>query len=500
MKSQSPNKMKGLVVISAGAEVQRFLMSGAFALVQSEYDLLYVFPDLQSSMRINLDLERLNIPRIQYIPFHQGRYEKWEELFDVSCFAYKEASQSFGVRFEMQAHLGGLAKLDFSVRDFFDVRKVRKIMIHLLGQILRIKNRVKFAKYRKLASKERYKEYRGHVIDSLGLHPEMDKLVREFRPDFIILPSSLLDAMTNDVLQIAEKYNIPTFLLESGWDNISSKGILFHLPTTMAVWGEQTKRHAIDIQGVPAEHVFCLGSPHYEALKQPISAERRIIRQKLGLPVDKRLVLFGGAVRKFDETGLLVEMEKAIGSGDIPPVHILYRPHPWRASRDEVNFFDYDWEFVSMDPEIAQIYRETKENRRYFGGNEFSFSMSYLNELYRIVDAVISPMSTLILESMIIGNPVLAIAFNDGKHLWSADQTAKMTHMKELQSILGIIFCRTREEFVPLLERLITFSGDEELRAGLRQSANYFVVQDDTTYSERLYRLVKERLQEPNKE
>jgi glycosyltransferase involved in cell wall biosynthesis len=109
-------------------------------------------------------------------------------------------------------------------------------------------------------------------------------------------------------------------------------------------------------------------------------------------------------------------------------------------------------------------------------------------------------MSTLILEAMMFGKPVLAVAFNDGKHLWSADQTSQMSHFRELSSLKGVTFCRTAEEFIPALKRLIEASDDVELRENLMKSSRFFVFQSDSSkYSERLCKLVKERLSEARK-
>jgi CDP-glycerol glycerophosphotransferase (TagB/SpsB family) len=303
--------------------------------------------------------------------------------------------------------------------------------------------------------------------------------------------------MSNDVLQIAWQHRIPSFVLISGWDNLSSKGILFHKPPTIGVWGDQTKTHAIEIQGMSSENVFAIGAPHYEAFRLAPVRSKNEFRKSVGLSADKKVVLFGGSFRRFDETLFLRQIEGAIEAKAIPAMQVIYRPHPWRLKRQEDDFFEYEWKHVIMDPEIANTYKEAKTKGSYASSNTFLFSLEYLNELYRAIDAAISPMSTLILEAMIFGKPVLAVAFNDGKHLWSADQTSQMSHFRELSSLEGVAFCKTSEEFIPAVKKLIEASDDEEIKENLRRSSRFFVFQSDSSrYSERLCELVKERLSE----
>jgi len=485
--------MRGLVFISTGEDVQRFLYSGAFEAIQAKHNLAYVFADPQSRRGIKLDIGSLMLPRVEYIPFHQKRFDKWVELFDVACVAYQDSSPSFMIRFRMKS--ANFPKKHLPSLNWRHPITLRRFVGAIKTILLNEPRRRKFIRLERLGKSTTYSQYRETVISSLGLHPEMARLVKNYQPDFIILPSCLLDSMTNDVLQIADYYKIPSFLLVSGWDNLSSKGILFHQPTTIAVWGEQTRRHAVDIQRMSPENVFCIGAPHYEAFRMPLARDRNAIRQSIGLPIDEKVVLFGGSFRQFDETSLLRQIEEAIETGTVPRIHILYRPHPWRQEREEDNFFDYAWKHVTMDPVLCKAYRETKISRRYIGSNELLFSMSYLNELYRIVDAVISPMSTLILEAMIFGNPVLAVALDDGKHLWSADKTSQMTHFQELSSVQGVTFCRKSSEFIPLFRQLVLSSDDLVLRESLRRSTRCFVLQADSSYAERLNKLVNERLQ-----
>jgi hypothetical protein len=215
------------------------------------------------------------------------------------------------------------------------------------------------------------------------------------------------------------------------------------------------------------------------------------------VPANVPLVLFAGTFRLFDETQLLRETEAAIEAGTLPLMHILYRPHPWRDSRQhEDSFFDHTWRHVTMDTEMTTAYNSGKSAKRSSAPDNFMQRLDHLVQLYTVVDALISPMSTVLLEALLFGLPTMAVAFSDGKHSWSADKVSQMLHFRELYDIPGLLVCRERSRFFTQLSELISRVGDEEFRKSLQQSTNFFVYRDRQSYSERVALLTGQMLAE----
>jgi len=188
-------------------------------------------------------------------------------------------------------------------------------------------------------------------------------------------------------------------------------------------------------------------------------------------------------------------MDHAIESGALPAMHVIYRPHPWRAKRQqEENFFHLPWSHVFMDPQMIDTYGETKEKGVTLGPESFLYRMEHLTQLYQTVDCVISPMSTVLLEALLFGLPTMAVAFGDRKHSWSADKVSRMLHFKELYEVPGIIVCRDRVDFFRDVCQLVSQIYNGALRTALRQSTNYFVYQDDRCYADRVASLVETML------
>ncbi len=452
--------MKGFVFIYGSEMILRFADSGAFDALAAAHDLIYVLlrSDLiDSQMAAELDGR---LPRVEWLPFYPGRFRRWEELFRISTIRYEDRSPSFAIRHRQQA------RTDPSL-----------------------------ARLTRLAQPEVYEAHRQRVMQEMGLHPEMLALTLRERPDFFVLPSALLDYATDDVLQLADALSIPTLMLVAGWDNLSSKGLINHQPAMMGVWGQQSKEHAVAVQNADPARVHVVGAPHYEYFRHPPPIDRAALCAEWGVPDDRTLVLLAGTFRTFDETELLIELEEAIAAGELPPLHVIYRPHPWRTRRtSEADFFASDWKHVTMDPQMTDAYRQARSKIAATGSRGFFFRMNHLARLYQLVEAVICPMSTVLLEALLFKLPIMAVAFSDGKHRWSADKTAQMMHFQEFYELPHLITCRAREDFLPGVRQLLAQIGDDSIWAARRDRLDYFIHRDEQPYADKVAALVETML------
>jgi hypothetical protein len=178
-------------------------------------------------------------------------------------------------------------------------------------------------------------------------------------------------------------------------------------------------------------------------------------------------------------------------------VHVLFRPHPIRAPREsEENFFERTWRHVTMDPESVEGYRIGKNGAEKLPANYLD-RMEYLQELYRVIDAVVCPMSTLLLEAMLCGVPSIASAFGDGRHTFGVDCASRMLHFKELYEVPGLIVCRARDELVGKTATLIGQIGDAKLSESLKQSTELMVSKHARPYGERIASLIDGMMKDP---
>jgi hypothetical protein len=453
--------MKGLVFVDDSELGMRFAVSSAFAELARRHSIkVMVVRTPPGSDQVGARLARDGLTTID-VPQYGGRWSRWSELFDISCVRFRELSPSFEERAKS-----------------FEA------------------NRKRYARLERFARPELYDVRRASVERELGFHPEMLQVTLRERPDFFVIPSVLLDQHTDDAMLLAQAFRIPTAVLVSGWDNASSKGLLYHRPSVIGVWGEQSRKHAIDIQRVPAERVYVIGAPHYESFKLKVAEAPEALRARWGLPNDVPILLFAGTFRPFDETALLLELDERIASGQFPRIHVLYRPHPWRQRRDgEANFFECRWRHVTLDPSLRVSYRKRELTKASPSESaNFMGRMTHLRELYALSSAVVTPMSSVLLESMIAGLPVLAVAFGDGRHSWSADRVSRMLHFRELYELDEVFVVRERANFFLAVERLLAKVGDTEHADRLKRAAQYFHAQDTEPYAVKVARLVDQML------
>lgn len=458
--------MKGFVFLYGSEVLLRFVQTGAFKELEKKHDITYIALASSVLMKDGGVEHSLvsSLANVEWIPFYPNRFEKWCELFDISCIRYQERSISFQIRYQ---------------------ETIRQSPERIAG-------------LEKLASPEIYDSHRAAVEKDMGLHPDMLKLTLALRPDFFVLPSALLDYVTDDVLQLANAIAIPTLMLVAGWDNLSSKGLIYHQPSTMGVWGEQSRQHAIQIQGSEAQNVHVIGAPHYEDFYNNPLVNRAALRKEFGVPPEKRTILFAGSYRTFDETELLKQVDNAIDQGILPDIHVIYRPHPWRATRQtEDNFLDQTWKHVTMDSEMVEAYQAVKKGAGGASPDNFLFRLNHLAQLYQSVDAVISPMSTVLLEALMFDLPTMAVAFGDGKHSWSADKASRMTHFKEFFEIPDLIVCRQQNVFLENLNLLISYADGQSKRK-FDQDIQHFVYRDNKRYADRVLDLVTLMLETNN--
>jgi len=447
--------VKGFVFIPVVDTFVRFVATGAFDALEAQYDIIYVSTLSPKNEKL---AECLRGKPVEWLPFYPGRHNLWKDWFIFSSYHFRHRSPSFEIRVE-------------------EVLSDRADVLERL-------------KHRDTHFDAEYQALLRHT----PFHPDLLDLCLRHRPDFVVLPSGIMDAMAPDVLQLAHNLKIPTLLLIVGWDNVSSKPSLFFKPTIMGVWGEQSVHHAVQVQNMPQERIEIIGAPHYDIFRHESTVSREALRQSWGVRPDQSVVLFGGSSRGLDETEVLQEIERAIETGDLPDMHILYRPHPLRGGRrNEQSFLDQTWQHVTMDPAMVEVYRE----RHQPAGRTPNplYELTYLRDIYRAVDAVITPMSTILLEAMLNGLPVLSIAFAAGNNPWNADASARLLHLRDMFEIPEVLICRDRGLLLSHIRQLVANISDPDLRDSLRRRAAYFVtLPTDSTYSQRVVGLVDKML------
>ncbi len=198
-----------------------------------------------------------------------------------------------------------------------------------------------------------------------------------------------------------------------------------------------TGREQLIRSGVPAERIKVVGSPAHDRLAAsdipPMSIEqRRLFIDRLGLPQGRPVVLFAAQeTSEFDHRLVISHMMPAVRRSGVA---LLVKFHP-------------------RDPIVLREWREWAESEG-FGPDQFSLCRDELSsiEALQLCEVCVTFFSTVSVEAMIVGKPVIYIQYLEG-------------YSMPFASIYGAgIDAVSPEDLQAAIERLV---GDDALRRKL---------------------------------
>ena len=325
----------------------------------------------------------------------------------------------------------------------------------------------------------------------LGIHEDVTKVIQVEKPDLLIHPSFLQGYFINELFKASSKFRIPFIILMNSWDNCCTKAFCSDSPDKLIVWGEHSKRHAQQYLGMSPENVLCFGAAQFEVYKKPPSEDRETLAKTFRVDPNKKIILYAGVGESENETINLKLLENAINESILPNCQILYRPHPWRGAllEKEEDFLSLNWKHVFIDPTMREYYKSLLDNPK---GNMYLADYSITNKLLTLVDAVISPFSTMLIESMLKGKPVLAFLKYDQKKFLNNE----FIHFDEFVELEETNICYLREDFIPECQKMFKQIGDKSFSEKLKKRSKYFINQEENSYGYKLSKLAEKIIKE----
>jgi hypothetical protein len=240
-------------------------------------------------------------------------------------------------------------------------------------------------------------------------------------------------AETHLLLKYAKSRNIELIFYQHNWDNISSKEILNLHPDKILVWSYQCLLHATSILKILEDKVVIAGNYRLDA---HLLAKQIINNQKIPLEHSQNKVLLLGDSTDFDEYKILKMIsEILVNFGDSWVCE--YRPHPYLNKQKftkttiPVN--------IKIDKQFANEYFN-EVNNSYDEFLERMASLDSSNFVDQVInsDFVIVGGSTIALECLVIGKPVIlinskirAVDILDKTHFFGIDKLAGVIKINE---------------------------------------------------------------------
>lgn len=447
------------IFIDYDAVIRHFLHSGVFAPLEEVADVTYVFhSDSTTEKRgIHADVQSLGLRRVIFMDVPRARMGAWERLYSPTVLHNQRGTRNWKSRLDLMEALRG---------------KWRTRLLHW-----------------PLSLPVVYPVFKELFLRRLGVWPAIVEHLRRERPDVVLHPSLLTGYFINELLPATRRLGIPFAVMINSWDNPSAKATCTGHPDRLVVWGEQTRQQAIDYLKIPAERVVPMGAAQFQVYRHPTAETEGELRRMFGVPAGRRVLLYAGSGAGAHETEYLLELERGVESGFLDNVHVIYRPHPWRAglTGGERDFFSLGLRHVTMDPHMEEFYRERVGG---LGGNTlYMADYRVTAKLLRLVDAVVSPMSTLLLESLLNLKPAIILHPDDR---YRGTFHLNSIHFRDFEKLSGVIGCNRLQDVVACCARGLALRDSAETSAAMQQQVNHIAVMDGPGYGERLARMVLE--------
>jgi len=466
-----------LVVIPGREHVRNLLRSGGLDEVLAVHDCVFTVPEGFDAAE---DLDEI-VRRGELI----GRYRTSPErerlhglLFDALMWRHRDRSRTFLYRWQRSAGMNRI------MRDRGAWVRT-KSTIRWLMWLLRKWHPVRTVL---LGSRVAHPLARWIVERRLGRDETLRALVERSAPDLILLPTNAYEAVGMDLVRLTRGTGVRTLFLVDNWDNLSSKTVLWARPDHLAVWGEQSVEHAVEIQGMPIADVSVVGTArfddYYAARSSPPPS-----------PYPFPYVLFVGAALANDELAVLEQLDEllAVRAGQ-DDLRIVYRPHPWQQPRAVDAVFEPSrFRHVLLDRQFAEDAPARSGDQR-----DFQPDLRWYPALLVNATLVMGPLTTMLLEGSVCRRRVLALAHDDGIHFTTPSQAYRWyRHFEGVEAIEGFAICHDLADLPEFFLRLVSETAPLDPER-VDRSVDRFVHHDGRPFAVRLCETVDEVLAQPS--
>lgn len=443
------------VFIDTDITVRHFILNHTLPSLENEHEVVFIFPERHR--RVKTDLVALNLKRYRTIKVSNERAYLYRRLYQSTVLKRLRGTEDKEVVFQFWKDALGRA---FWITWYYSWPIT-------------------------------YPYYKWKMLRKIGRNLELEQLLLEEKPEIIIHPTVLEGLFVSDLIRYGQHYHIPTLFIMNSWDNPAIKAMMVGYPNRLIVWGEQTKRHAIQRLGIPNENVTCFGAAQFDLYKRPPREAPPDYKRRIGIPNGKKVLLYAGSSKGINETNHLEMLEDAVEQGKLGDSFILYRPHPWRAKTEgEKDFYSRRWKHVILAPDMEDSYRRSREGK----GSVINLTdYEDTHVTLSAVDAVISPLSTILLEAALHGKPIAAyLPDEDLKKNMFLYATANMIHFKDFFDRVDCLKCDSPDRLIEDCQRLLRMTEGPGINKKLKRQCEYFVDPSDLQYTERLSRLIQE--------
>jgi hypothetical protein len=449
-------KLRCLIFVEADVVVRHFINSNSFNDLLNKHEVKFIFPEEGNKRFSNIDPKNLNIfDKYERLNHNKRRYYAWKQLFHVDQLKF---------RFDVQA----------------------KAMRHFRKKTLKWKAATLYTFLGLPIIWHIFKFYKKISLLN-NLDTDMKNLIEKFQPDVVIHPCVLEGLFLNDLIQITKDKKIPLVVIMNSWDNPSTKNAMIGTPDWLLVWGKQTKDHAIRFCKMPDKNVIKFGAAQFDIYNEVPEVSKKDFYNSYGFSDKDFILLYAGSSKGTDEIKQLNLLENAINQGILKNIKVIYRPHPWgQGGKNGSKIIDIKWKNILFDKSMIGYLTQLKK------GDTSKFLSNYddTHNILSHVDAVISPLSTILIEAAIHGKASLCFLPYEDKSLHFKIDSA-LIHFQDFFQSKYFLKAKGYNKLISETSKLIDFSKKKNLSEDLKKEANYYVKKFKQPYNKRLTKLIE---------
>lgn len=225
--------------------------------------------------------------------------------------------------------------------------------------------------------------------------------IRAYAPHAILASPTNVRFSPSDLeyLKAGVALGIPSLVLVSTWDNLTTKGLLQVWPDRLLVWNNAQIREAKEFHFFPEDRIRVTGAPPFDSgfLKLESSSRREFCRHN-GLREEDPILVYLGSSRNMakDETWLVEKLRKILDESEdkqLTRTQLIVRPHPGNPT-------------IYKKIKLAKVIILPKEGGQFPSVGE-ALQLLY-DTFYHAAGVVLGVNTSAIIEAIIFGKPAIA--------------------------------------------------------------------------------------------
>jgi len=226
-----------------------------------------------------------------------------------------------------------------------------------------------------------------------------------------VFAADLFEDTEISMVREARRRGVPSIGFLSTWDRLTSRWGIRLLPDHLVVFNEVLRDEAVEYAGIPKEKVYVSGAVQLDLHRAKAPLPRDAFMEKLGLPANTKLIVYGPLGRTFDpskqsDSEMVVRLDDAIEKGQFGQGHF----------KIVVRFPPNDFVDQATLPKLSHVIYDTPGVRfATVRGQDWDMKpaeIDHLRDLLANAVLVICYYSSLSIDAAVFDVPVININFD----------------------------------------------------------------------------------------